>query len=118
MKRYIVAGLTSIGLIVAVIAANNNIQIKPKQELPEVIIPVNSPKKTYSHNISFEFNPPPCTRNTPSGIDPQIKYEGNIAGDSTELTHCKSCSMGVYAFHDGEIKRTCSWCKAEEGESK
>jgi hypothetical protein len=119
MKRYIAAGIATIGCIVAVYAtSNNNIQIKPKQELPEVLVSANNPKKTYSYNISFEINPPPCTRNIPFNTDSSVKYDGNTEGDTMELTHCKSCSMGVYSFHDGEKVRTCSWCKAEEGINK
>lgn len=114
MKKYIIAGLASIGFAAVIAANTNNVQIKQKQELPlpEVIL---DPKgnKQYKYDVTFEFNIPVCTRDIPNGSS---TIPVNYAEDSIDriAVHCKQCSIGVYSEHEGEEGRSCTYCKSKE----
>lgn len=130
MKRYIITGIASIGFVAVIAANTNNVQIKPKQELPlpEVILD-SKENKEYKHDVTspkgscrccpfrtVEFNIPACTRDMPNGSSaiPVGYAEDSI--DST-VVHCKRCGIGVYSEHEGEEGRSCTYCKTKEKSS-
>jgi hypothetical protein len=117
MKRYIITGIASIGFVAVIAANTNNVQIKPKQELPlpEVILDSQG-NKEYKYNVTFEFNIPVCTRDIPNGSS---AIPVNYAEDSIDRSavHCKRCSIGVYSEHEGEEGKSCTYCKTKEKSS-
>jgi hypothetical protein len=115
MKKYIIAGIASIGFAAVIAANTNNVHIRQKQELPEVILDPKG-KKEYKYDVTFEFNIPVCTRDTPNGSS---VIPVNYAEDSIDRTavHCKRCSIGVYSEHEGEEGRSCTYCKSKEKSS-
>ena len=81
-----------------------------KEELPVVSI------KTRKINTE-SFNPA-CTRDTPPGTvmgNLGVSYEYIDANGETQITkHCVKCNAGVYATHEGEDFKTCSFCREKE----
>lgn len=87
--------------------------LKPaKDELPEIII------KTRKINEQ-SFNPAlACTRDLPPGTTMSsygASYEYTDDNGEIQVTrHCSKCDAGVYAVHEGEDFKTCSFCGDKE----
>jgi len=101
--------------VVAVSQSFNGPQLplKPARvELPEVSIKTRK-------GSSETFNPGlACTRDIPSGaVMNNYSTSYQYTDDNGEIhvtNHCVKCNTGVYAPHEGEDFKTCSFCGEKE----
>ena len=101
MKKLLIVSFLALGITQA--ASVFIPKLKPKQELPEVIL--DGPRSQYSTQVA-----PFCPRDLPNNV---IQY--SIDEDAVEIfKHCNKCLTGVYAPHKGEVDRTCTYCGSKE----
>lgn len=108
----------SIILIIGAAAIAQSLSEKPiivkpaKEEMPEVIV-----KNRKREEASFTMSPA-CTRDLPPGATMSgysDHYEYVDENGTTQMTkHCNKCNAGVYAPHEGQEFKTCSFCGEKE----
>lgn len=114
MKTILLISIAALGAV-AITQSFNGPQLPLKsarEELPEVII------KTRKTNTE-SFNPAlACTRDLPPGAtmnNYSTSYEYTDENGEIQVTkHCNKCNAGVYAIHEGEDFKTCSFCGDKE----
>jgi len=114
MKTTILLIITALGAVAITQSFNGpKLPLKPaKDELPEVII---KSRKSQAQ----DFNPTlACTRGLPPGTTMSnygTSYEYTDEHGETQVTrHCNKCNAGVYAQHEGQDVKTCSFCGEKE----
>ena len=102
MKKLLVISFLALGITQA--ASVFIPKLKPKQELPEVIL--GGPR---SHQYSTQVTSF-CPRDLPNAVE-----QYSVDEDAVEIfRHCSKCLTGVYAHHKGEVDRTCTYCGSKE----
>jgi hypothetical protein len=102
MKKLLIISFLALGITQA--ASVFIPKIKPKQELPEVILDGYRSRSYSTEVTSF------CPRDLTNTV---TQYP--VDEDSVEIfKHCDRCRTGVYANHKGEEGRSCTYCGVKE----